>query len=311
MTADQFNLAVAADPNIQGNASGSTGSKPANNISYLEAMKFANWLTSGTYNGGAYQFSSPTTFTGIDRAAALATYGLVYVVPSENEWYKAAYYKGGGLYSDYANGVDTTGPAPAKGAGGWNYDNYSPPGLNVGFSPLEQNGTYDMMGNIWEMTEGSVLRGGGSASWNYTSNAASLKSTSRIDIGDTGEDDEHGFRVASIGSPLVTGGYAGWAHDHAGDGMPGEDFNNDGVSNGVAYFMGMDGLATLPGVVDGKVTWPYVNDVAAYEVQVSDNLTDWVPATSGVEETSSPRQVIYTLLPSADPRKFCRLVVTP
>jgi hypothetical protein len=54
-----------------------------------------------------------------------------------------------------------------------------------------------------------------------------------------------------------------------------------------------------------------VNDVASYEVQVSDNLSDWAPATSGVEVTSSPLQVIYTLLPLADLKKFCRLVVVP
>ncbi|MCX6876274.1 MAG: hypothetical protein NTW21_21075 [Verrucomicrobia bacterium] len=106
-------------------------------------------------------------------------------------------------------------------------------------------------------------------------------------------------------------GYTGWATDHANGQDPGLDANHDGVANGVAYFMGMDGLATNPGVVDGKVTWPYVNDVASYEVQVSDNLTDWMPAASGdIDTTSNPGFVIYTL-PNGAEKQFCRLVVTP
>ncbi|MCF7731597.1 MAG: hypothetical protein K9N23_07910, partial [Akkermansiaceae bacterium] len=106
-------------------------------------------------------------------------------------------------------------------------------------------------------------------------------------------------------------GYAGWADAYAGGQTPGEDYNNDGVQNGIAYFMGMDGLATNPSVVDGKVTWPHVGAVASFVVQVSDNLGSWVPAAPGdVDTTSAPGFVIYTLPPGAS-KKFCRLMVTP
>ena len=120
--------------------------------------------------------------------------------------------------------------------------------------------------------------------------------------------DESYARVTPIKPNLSP--YEIWALANASGGTPGEDNNNDGVSNGVAFFMGKDGLATNPGVENGKVTWPYVNAVASFEVQVSDNLIDWVAATSGVD-TSDPTKVVYSLLPSDDPRKFCRLVVTP
>ncbi len=108
------------------------------------------------------------------------------------------------------------------------------------------------------------------------------------------------------------GGYASWAHDYAGDGAPNEDYNNDGVANGVAFFMGMNGLATNPGVVAGKITWPYANEVASYEVQVSDNLSDWAPAAAEDIATTLPPggQVIYTL-PTGAAKKFCRLMVVP
>jgi hypothetical protein len=109
----------------------------------------------------------------------------------------------------------------------------------------------------------------------------------------------------------ATSGYAGWATTNAGGQAANLDYNNDGVQNGIAYFMGMNGLATNPGVVGGKVTWPRVNAVASFEVQVSDNLVVWVPAAAGdVDTTTNPGQVIYTLPPGA-PKKFCRLSVTP
>ncbi len=107
----------------------------------------------------------------------------------------------------------------------------------------------------------------------------------------------------------ATSGYASWATQNAGGGAANEDYNQDGVANGVAYFMGMNGLATNPGVIDGKVTWPHVGTVASFEVQVSDNLSTWQTATSGVD-LSDPGKVVFTL-PTGAERKFCRLVVTP
>jgi len=107
--------------------------------------------------------------------------------------------------------------------------------------------------------------------------------------------------------------YETWAGTYAGgatapvDG----DYNNDGVANGVAFFMGMNGLATNPGVVNGKVTWPHVGTVTSWEVQVSNDLVTWAPAAAGdVDTLSSPGNVIYTL-PTGAPQKFCRLMVVP
>ena len=110
------------------------------------------------------------------------------------------------------------------------------------------------------------------------------------------------------------GGYAAWAHDYAGDGAPSDDYNNDGVANGVAYFMGATGIATNPGVVAGTVTWPYLNAVTSFEVQVSDNLADWAAANpSDVATTPPPGGQVSITLPSGPgiTRKFCRLMVVP
>ncbi len=123
-----------------------------------------------------------------------------------------------------------------------------------------------------------------------------------------------GVSTAATDSVIVTVGsattpYQTWADANAGGQAADLDYNHDGVQNGIAYFMGMNGLATNPGVEAGKVTWPRVGTVSSFEVQVSTNLTDWSPAPSGVD-TSDPGKVVYTL-PVGASRTFCRLSVVP
>jgi len=118
--------------------------------------------------------------------------------------------------------------------------------------------------------------------------------------------------VSGLGSVVVGvvgSAYDTWAGLHAGGQTAGGDYNNDGVSNGVAYFMGMNGLATNPGVVNGKVTWPHLGTVASWEVQVSNDLAIWNTASTGVD-VSDPSKVVFTL-PTGAPQKFCRLMVVP
>ncbi len=154
---------------------------PAVNVTLYEAMKYCNWLTSGDVGSGAYildNLSNPTGVT-IDRKSAVEIYTSIFVLPTEDEWYKAAYYTGdqGDLWSLYATGVDDV-PPRAIGGNGWNCLKYEN-GLNflltspnyvwaVGGSKEEQNGTYDMMGNVTEWVEdpSGMLRGGGYNTFN-------------------------------------------------------------------------------------------------------------------------------------------------
>jgi hypothetical protein len=94
VTIDQFTRAYAADSRIGSGNEGywntspqsvGTGG-PASGVSAFEAMKFANWLTSGDAYMGAYQFSSNGTLTAVNRDAAVSAYGTVYVLPTEDEW---------------------------------------------------------------------------------------------------------------------------------------------------------------------------------------------------------------------------------
>ena len=181
---------------------------PTSNISWYEAAQFCNYLTSGDKSKGAYLFSgnntNPEDFFGIDRNSAVSAYGIAYVIPTENEWYKASYYKSdGSSYSLYANGLDAI-PAADNG---WNYGggSYSSP-WDVGTGTLEQNGTYDMMGNVqeWNETPGNLstdyfLRGG----LFVNTDSAYLSSTYRHSYSAEFEFYEVGFRVAQVPEPAT------------------------------------------------------------------------------------------------------------
>jgi formylglycine-generating enzyme required for sulfatase activity len=169
---------------------------PVSNVSWYEAAQFCNYLTSGNKGLGAYQLGTDGSIT-VDRAAAISAYGTAYVIPTEDEWYKAAYFKPNGSgYSLYANGTNI---APST-SDAW-YSIYSEP-RNVAYSTQEQNGTYDMMGNVWEWNEtfiGGFSRGfrGGS----YSSNTSTLRSSYRNGNAPFIEADTIGFRVASVPEP--------------------------------------------------------------------------------------------------------------
>jgi formylglycine-generating enzyme required for sulfatase activity len=179
---------------------------PTNNVSWYEAIQFCNYLTSGDKSKGVYQFSgnnaNPGSFLGIDRVAAQkAPYsnGTVYVIPTEDEWYKAAYYTGRD-YSTYANGTDII---PIEDVDS-NYDGeYGSHPWDVGTGTEEQNGTFDMMGNVGEWTETKhdqnterIHRGHCYALEGYY-----MASSVRDTLDPLGDSKTIGFRVATIPEP--------------------------------------------------------------------------------------------------------------
>jgi len=126
-----------------------------------------------------------------------------------------------------------------------------------------------------------------------------------------------GTSITATDSVIVTVGpattpYQDWATSHAGGQAANQDYNQDGVPNGVAFFMGMNGLGTNPGVVNGKVTWPRVNAVTSFKVEVSTDLTNWEDASIHYNSSLSitPSVVSFTL-PASPVELFVRLSVTP
>jgi len=181
--------------------------KPLCYVSFYDSLRFINWLHNGQPTGpqdasttedGAYAFSAYQTASG-RKANAL------FWMPNNDEWYKAAYYKGGSLtagYWEYATQsltAPTLEPPPgATNSANHNYVVGSPCYLNdVGAytQSVTAYGTFDQNGNIYERTEtpyetGTVVRGG---SWDTGPSAAA-------GIGHALRDREtprYGFRVAA------------------------------------------------------------------------------------------------------------------
>lgn len=162
--------------------------KPVHSIKWFDAARFCNYLTTGNTETGVYEFSSKYSYT----INTILKHGdnPAYWIPTEGEWYKAAYYTGS-RYSRYANGMDTVPTAD----NGWNYigGNYDTP-WDVGTGTEEQNGTFDMMGNVKEWNEResilAVYKGGSYADSNIGGN---VSGGLRSNMGSL----HLGFRIAS------------------------------------------------------------------------------------------------------------------
>ena len=175
---------------------GALANRPVVYVSWFDAARFANWLANGQGSGdtetGSYTLNGATS--GIITANA----GAEVYIPTEDEWYKAAYYNGANsTYSLYPNGQNAITTAEA------NYSRIS--STDVGAYPVTSfYGTFDQGGNVWEWHEGVGLRGG---SWDYYSGGQSseedLRSTNNglyIGNGDS-EGYYTGFRLVVIPEP--------------------------------------------------------------------------------------------------------------
>ena len=107
---------------------------PVTYVSFWDAARYTNWLHNGQPTGdqglnttedGAYPLNHvthPTKSANIKRQA-----DALWFIPSENEWYKAAYHKNDGdtdNYSDWPTGShkSPTNEAPPGGPNSANYD---------------------------------------------------------------------------------------------------------------------------------------------------------------------------------------------
>lgn len=201
------------------------GGDPVVFVSLWDAMRFANWLQNGqpigaqgpeTTETGSYRLTEPVTPSNpIVRAR-----GAHFVVPNENEWYKAAYYDPATQsYFHYPTGSDAMpgSDAPPGGANSANYydgtfaktgsatfvdgTNYLTPVGAYSSSP-SPFGTFDQGGNVAEWTE--RIRPGGfrrtrGGSWDnlVTNLGAPAKGLTEPDT----EADFLGFRVAAVPEP--------------------------------------------------------------------------------------------------------------
>jgi formylglycine-generating enzyme required for sulfatase activity len=144
--------------------------KPITSISWNGAARFVNWLNTSKGYSAAYKFTTGgandnivlwgSGDAGYNPANPFRNANAYYFLPSEDEWYKAAYYDpdanaGSGGYWDYATGSDT---APTAVAGGTSqstavYDLQTGPADVANAGGLSPYGTMAQNGNVWEWIE--------------------------------------------------------------------------------------------------------------------------------------------------------------
>lgn len=146
--------------------------KPVVYVSWYDTLRFANWINNGCQNDpstteyGAYDMSvNPEEITRSSE-------GKVFL-PTEDEWYKAAYYNGNSYY-DFPTGTneDPNNNSPDNDTGNsanisYKLDHYYSVGspyysTDVGSYTKSGSpyGTYDQGGNVWEFCETSDQRVG-------------------------------------------------------------------------------------------------------------------------------------------------------
>lgn len=232
-TYNLYNTNMGSDVRGGISRSGSSGSytyatkanmadKPVNYTSWYDAARFSNWMTNGQGAGstetGVYTFTGATSISGINRD--LNNPNQVFI-PTEDEWYKAAYHQPaaqGGDSDDYwlyptasntgptiatasATGdIANPGPNVANYLSGADWNSLDGNVTTVGSAGVDSEsyyGTSDQGGNVWEWNEallGSV-RGWRGGSFNNSENI--LRSSNRTGNIPTLENNGIGFRVAS------------------------------------------------------------------------------------------------------------------
>jgi formylglycine-generating enzyme len=203
---------AAASGNKYGVISGD-GDQPINNVTFYDTLRFANWMNNGQGNGstetGAYTLlggtPTPSNANSITRDANATVF-----LPSEDEWYKAAYYNpSGNSYYSYPTSSDAapTASGPTAAPNSANYNGAVTNVTNVGAysGTASPYGAFDMGGDVWQWNEtlvdgllgwARVLRGG-----SFNDPSIGMQSSFRAIVTPETELYSYGFRVAGILTP--------------------------------------------------------------------------------------------------------------
>lgn len=220
---------TTGDP-YQYRISGDWANRPVNYVSWGDAARFVNWLHNGQRSGaqdvnttedGAYYLNDATTDAQLLMVSREADWR--WAIPTEDEWYKAAYHKNDGAtghYWDYPTGSDAPPGQDMADIAGNNANHYAAPYafpidgdkyLTVAGEFQDSDsayGTFDQGGNVWEWNEAVFydsirgLRGGSFRSGLYASDDlhAALRG---IGTSPSGEFSYNGFRVCSVPEPTA------------------------------------------------------------------------------------------------------------
>jgi formylglycine-generating enzyme len=243
-----YTPAMATDLNVAGiSRTGSPGSytyavigdgnRPITYVCWFDAARMANWMHNGqpvgaqdasTTESGAYVLAGATN--GIINKNS----GALYYIPTEDEWFKAAYHdpslNGGAggywLYPTRANSTPGNVVGPALDQVNYYTANTAPNGIlsvtQTSLYSTTQNyltpggaftnsgsayGTFDQAGNVYEFNDAVIganrgVRGG---TWWANNSGATLQlsKNGRSPAVPTAENSVYGFRLAASAAPRI------------------------------------------------------------------------------------------------------------
>ncbi len=195
------------------------GDKPVNYVSWFDAARVSNWLMNGATGTSSTETGAYTLVGGTSGTAPAVNNGATFYIPTEDQWYKAAYYKGSGTnagYWNYATQSDTAPTAVTSGSTGigsagstGNFANYNRGadwnGQDGNVTTVGTNGTasaygaFDMIGNVGEMNDLAGAAGSrrGFRGGHWGTNAFDSSSSKNDTIGLSTHTSGLGFRLAS------------------------------------------------------------------------------------------------------------------
>lgn len=200
---------------------------PVNQIGWGDAARFCNWLTNGqptglqglaTTESGSYYLNGATTDAGLLAVVRTSpSEGGRFYLPTEDEWYKAAYHKNDGVSgnywayptsSDIAPSSDLADPDPGNTANFWRSSGVGLQCVGSRENSPGPYGTFDQGGNVWEWNEAVIsgtdrgFRGGA-----FGTLETYLKSSHRDGRVPTREYDSFsgdiGFRIVEVPEPAT------------------------------------------------------------------------------------------------------------
>lgn len=198
--------------------------RPVNHVSWADAVRFANWLHNGQPTGaqdlsttedGSYFIDGASEFDDTQLENVVREPDATWVLPTDAEWYKAAYHENDGVtgsYWRYPTGADVgpsnllVDPDPGNNATFGNttigapYHRTEAGAHENSASPY---GTFDQGGNVMEFTETVPesdirrIRGG---AWDFGGPTLSASSIDDV-MHSSDQFDDLGFRLVNLVDP--------------------------------------------------------------------------------------------------------------
>jgi formylglycine-generating enzyme required for sulfatase activity len=234
-----YSYSTIAPSGLAPTGANTAGNRPIAYISWFDAARFANWMHNGATNGASTE-TGAYSLNGTTNGIVIKNTDAKWWIPTEDEWYKAAYYKGDGTNSGYWHYPTQSDTIPGNDIGSatnqanrWDFDYaVTQAAFTEGQNYLTDAGafagsfgaydTFDQGGNLLEWNDAVVddasrgFRGGAFNQFGESTLRASWRGWA-----DPLYSDEFGFnvgfRVATVPEPstyallLLSGAASLWA----------------------------------------------------------------------------------------------------